>query len=79
MNDADFLRWVRDRLVQVNEDSENADFIIRLNKIIKKVESAPSLGDGFCKHWNDCAHSKNALGRCQAAFRTLSRELGDEV
>jgi hypothetical protein len=37
MKDADFLMWVRDRLVNVHRESPNFDYILRLEQIAEEV------------------------------------------
>jgi hypothetical protein len=38
MTDAEFLRWLRGRLVNVYKESENVDFVQRLDRIIDRLE-----------------------------------------
>ncbi len=42
LTDAEFLRWIRDRLVHVYNESPNVDFVHRLNAIIA-AQSAGAL------------------------------------
>jgi len=46
MTDSEFLRWLRGRLVNVYKESENVDFVQRLDRIIdrKFPESAKKRG-----------------------------------
>lgn len=38
MTDADVLRWVAARFVNVHGESENVDFVIRLREIADRIE-----------------------------------------
>ena len=37
-SDIEFLTWLRDRLVHVYKESENVDFVLRLNEIIEELK-----------------------------------------
>jgi hypothetical protein len=39
--DADFLRWVADRLVHVHKDPENVDFVLRLRELANQFPELP--------------------------------------
>ena len=45
MTDAEFLRWIRNRLVNVYKESENVDFVQRLDVIITKLEMHEPKGE----------------------------------
>ena len=36
MSDKEFLQWIHDRLVNVHNENENFDYMIKLRKIIKE-------------------------------------------
>ena len=38
MTDSEFLRWLRGRLVNVYKESENVDFVQRLDRIIEEIK-----------------------------------------
>lgn len=38
MTDFEFLKWIRDRLVNVYKEHPNTDFVLRLDGIIKSLE-----------------------------------------
>ena len=39
MKDSEFLTWIKNRIVYTYGESENADFVHRLEEIIKNVEN----------------------------------------
>lgn len=47
MNDTEFLRWIRDRLVHVYKESPNTDFVLRLDKIIERFDNLLTLEQGY--------------------------------
>lgn len=47
MNDTDFLRWVRDRLVHVYKESPNTDFVLRMEEVTKRFENLLTLEQGY--------------------------------
>lgn len=40
MNDAEFLQWIHDRLVNVHKENELCDYMYRLRKIIATTQAA---------------------------------------
>lgn len=49
MNDVEFLKWIRDRLVYVYKESPNTDFVHRLGEITKRFEKLVTLEQGYKK------------------------------
>lgn len=47
MNDIEFLKWIRDRLVHVYKESPNTDFVQRLERVIKRFEGLETLEKGY--------------------------------
>lgn len=47
MNDEQFLSWLRDRLVNVYNESPNVDFVLRLEKIIKRESARQKLTEAL--------------------------------
>jgi hypothetical protein len=45
MNNADFLEWLKDRLIYVYHEPENIDFVLRLKKIIEEERNKVPWGD----------------------------------
>jgi hypothetical protein len=46
MSDSEFLRWLRSRLVNVYGESENVDFVQRLDRIIGELKEAEDYLNG---------------------------------
>jgi hypothetical protein len=47
MKDFEHLQWIHDRIINVYNESENVDFLIRLRKIIKTTKESE---EGFEKY-----------------------------
>jgi len=47
MKDSEHLQWIHDRIINVYNESENVDFLIRLREIIKTTKDSE---DGFEKY-----------------------------
>lgn len=52
MTDPEFLTWLRDRLVNVYHESQNTDFVLRLNDIIEREKKIRQLP----QQWTDAAN-----------------------
>lgn len=48
MMDTEFVTWIRNRLVNVYGESENVDFVQRLDTIIQRTEATIDI----LKKWN---------------------------
>lgn len=47
MKDSEHLQWIHDRIINVYNESENIDFLIRFREIIKTTKDSE---DGFEKY-----------------------------
>lgn len=47
MKDFEHLQWIHDRIINVYNESENVDFLIRLREIIKTTKDSE---EGFEKY-----------------------------
>lgn len=50
MSDAEYLRWLRDRLIYVYSESPNCDYVKRLERIIEHLKPTPytrGVGETF--------------------------------
>ena len=64
MSDAEFLRWLKARLVTVYGESENVDFVLRLEKVTEHLE----------KVTEHLEKANDLIGRADAIFASMQEK-----
>lgn len=63
MKDSEHLQWIHDRIINIYNESENVDFLIRLRDIIKTMKESE---DGFEKYMKFIADMKFIKGNAES-------------
>jgi hypothetical protein len=56
--DIDHLKWVYERMIYIHKENTNMDYMIRLDEIIKRMESFKAMKDAIMPELKELFSSK---------------------